>query len=108
MTARLLRPKACLSEHAREAVQSKVSPGFTAMHAVSDNCVRHAGFIAKPDKCVDAHASQSACAEEGRLLPNDRPQYKAARTAAASGAGTNTFAIHKWTAHALDGAGPHC
>lgn len=89
MTALLLRPKACPPAHAREAVQSKVSPGFTAMHAVSDNCADHASFVAKPDKCVDAHASQSTCAEEGRLLPNDRPQYKKTRTASSDeGAGS--------------------
>ena len=94
MTALLLRPKACSPEHAREAVQSKVSPGFTAMHAVSDNCARHASFVAKPDKCVDAHASQSACAEEGRLLPNDKPQYRATRTAS-SDEGAGTLSIRK-------------
>ena len=82
------------------------------MHAVSDNCVRHAGFIAKPDKCVDAYASQSTGAEEGRLLPNDKSQYKAAKTATAFRASADTFAIHKSTvrgiAHAGDSAGRHC
>lgn len=71
MTARLLRPKTCSPEHAREAVQSKVSPGLTTACAVSVNCVRHVGFIAKLDKCVDAYAFQSNFVEKGRLLPND-------------------------------------
>ena len=69
MTAQLLRPEIDPSKHARNAVQSKVSPGFTAMHGASGDCACHASFIAKPDKSVDAHAFQSTGVEDGRLLP---------------------------------------
>ena len=99
MTAQLLRPEIDPSKHARNAVQSKVSPGFTAMHGASGDCACHASFIAKPDKSVDAHAFQSTGVEDGRLLPNDRPQRQAAKpAAAAAGAIPATFAVHTWTA----------
>ena len=58
-------------------MQSKVSPGLITAYAVPANCVRHVGFVAKPDKSVDALASQTTHAVEGRLLPNDNPNCSA-------------------------------